>query len=70
MRCDILNDDGFAQLKEVLQVCVRILTWRASEVVRLHHWQQTSAEFEVSSPDIDSGPNGHVGNSGGGVLAE
>ena len=45
-------------------MCVRVLTWRATELVRLHHCQQVSAEFKFSSPDIDSGPNGHVGISG------
>jgi hypothetical protein len=35
--CDIFDDDYVAQLKEVLQVCTRILAWQAIELACLYH---------------------------------
>ena len=68
--CDVFDDDGVAQLKEVLKVCTCILAWQAIEQVCLHHHNQASLELKVSSARVDSGPNGHVGNSRGGVVVE
>ena len=67
---DILDDDGVAQLKEVLKVGVGILTWQATELACLHHRDEASADLEASIPHIDSGPSRHVGNSGSGVVTE
>ena len=68
--CDPFDDDGVAQLKEVLQVCTCVLTWQTIELVCLHHRYEASPELEVSGARVDSGPNGHIGNSGGGVVME
>jgi hypothetical protein len=38
------------------------------ELVCLHYHDEASTELEVSLPNIDSGPNGHVGNDGGVVT--
>ena len=68
--CDIFDDDGVAQLKEVLQVCTCVLACQAIELACLHHRNQASPELKVSGARVDSGPNGHMCNSGGGVVAE
>jgi hypothetical protein len=62
--------DGVAQLKEVLKVSVCVLTWQTTELVCLHHRDEASLELKVSNPCVDNGPNGHVGNSRGGVVAK
>jgi hypothetical protein len=36
----------------------------------LHHCDEAGAKLEVSIPSFDSRPNGHVGNSGGGIVME
>ena len=41
LRCDILDDDGVAQLEEVLEMHVRILAWQSMELVCLHHRDET-----------------------------
>jgi hypothetical protein len=64
-RCDVFYDDCVTQLKEVLQV-----TWQTTKLVCLHHRDQASSKLKVSSPSIESGPDGHVGNSRGGVVTE
>ena len=66
----ILDDDGVAELEEVLEMRVRVLTWQTMELVCLHHRDEASAELEVSGPSVDSGPGGHVGNVGNRVVAE
>jgi len=68
--CDVLDDDSVAQLKEVLKVGVGILAWQATELARLHHRDEASADLEASIPHIDSGPSRQVGNSGSGVVTE
>jgi len=68
--CDVFDDDGVVQLQEGLQVCTCILAWQAIELACLHHRYQASLEVKVFGTRVDSGPNGHVGNSGGGVVAE
>ena len=35
--CDVFDDDGVAQLQEVLQVCTCVLAWQTTELVCLHH---------------------------------
>ena len=67
---DVFDDDGVAQLKEVLQVCTCVLAWQTTELVLLHHHYEAYPELKVSGAYVDSGPNGHVGNSGGGVVVE
>ena len=67
---DVLDDDGVAQLKEVLKVGVGILAWQATELACLHHRNEASVDFEASIPHIDSGPSRHVGNSGSGVVTK
>ena len=47
LRCDIPDDDGVAQLKEVLEIRVRVLTRQTMELVCLHHRDEASAELEV-----------------------
>ena len=49
---------------------IRVLAWQTMELVCLHHRDEAGAEVKVPLPNIDRGPNGHVGNSGGGVVAE
>ena len=49
-------------------VCV--LTRQTMELVCLHHRDEASMELKVAIPNVNSGPNGHVGNSGGGVVME
>ena len=68
--CDIFDDDGVAQLKEVLQVCTCVLARQTTELVCLHHRDLASPELKVSSAHVDSAPNGHIGNIGGGVVVE
>jgi hypothetical protein len=68
--CDISNDDSVTQLKEVLKVSVCVLTWQTTKLVCLHHRDKASAQLKVSSPNVDSGPNRHIGNSGGRVVAK
>ena len=51
-----------------MHIC--ILTWQTGELVCLHHHDEAGAELEVPIPSVDSRPNGHVGNNGGGVVAE
>ena len=70
LRCDVLDDDRVAQFKEVLEMRVRVLVWQTMELVCLHHRDEASTELEVPIPNVDSGPNGHVRNSGGGVITE
>ena len=36
LRCDILDDDHVAQLKEVLEMRVRVLAWQTMQLVCLH----------------------------------
>ena len=67
---DVLDDDGVAQLKEVLKVGVGILAWQATKLACLHHRDEASADFEASIPRIDSWPSRHVGNSGSGLVTE
>jgi hypothetical protein len=68
--CDVFDDDGVAQLKEVWQVCTCVFAWQATELAHLYHRNQASPELKVYSARVDSGPNGHVGNNGGGVVME
>ena len=68
--CDVFYDDGVTQLEEVLEVRVCVLARQTTELVCLHHRDQASLELKVSSARVDSGPNGHIGNNGGGVVAE
>ena len=68
--CNVFDEDGVAQLKEVLQVCTCILAGQTTKLVCLHHRNEASPELKVSSAHDDSRPNGHVSNSGGGVVAE
>ena len=49
---------------------VHVLAWHTMELVCLHHHDEAGMELKVPLPNIDSRPNGHVGNSGGGVVAD
>ena len=49
---------------------IRVLLRQAMELACLYHLYEANTELEVSIPNIDSRPNGHVGNSRGGVIAE
>ena len=40
------------------------------ELVCLHHRDEAGMELKVPIPNVDSRPNVHVGNSGGGVVAK
>ena len=51
-----------------MRVCV--LAWQTMQLVCLHHCDEAGAELEVPIPNVDIRPNRHVGNSGGGVVAE
>jgi hypothetical protein len=44
-------------------VSVCVLTWQTTELVFLHHRDEASLDLKVSSPSVDNGPNGHVGNN-------
>ena len=44
---------------------VHVLAWQTMELVCLHHRDEAGTKLEFPIPNIDSGPNGHVGNSGG-----
>jgi len=68
--CDVFDDDSVAQLKEVLKVSVGIFALQATELTCLHHRDEASMDLKVAIPNIDSGPNGHVGNIGSGVITE
>ena len=70
LRCDILEDDSVAQLEEVLEMHVCVLIRQTMELVCLHHRDEAGTELEVPIPNVNSGPNGHVGNSDGGVVME
>ena len=70
LRCDILDDDSVAQLEEVLEMCVRILTGQTTEWVCLHHHDETSPNLEVSVARVNSRANGHIGNGRIRELAE
>jgi hypothetical protein len=59
-----------SQFKEVLEMRVCILTRQAMELACLLHRDEASAKLEVSIPSVDSQPNGHIGNSGGGIVME
>jgi hypothetical protein len=62
--CDIFYDNGVAQLKKVLKVHACVLTRQTTKLVCLHHRYEASPELKISSARVDSGPNGHIGNSG------
>ena len=66
----VLDDDHVAELEEVLEMHVRVLTWQTRELVCLHHRDEASAELKVPIPSVASRPNGHVGNSGDRVVME
>jgi len=68
--CDVFDDDGVTKLQKVLQVCTCVLARQTTELVCLYHRDEANAQLKVSSARVDSGPNGHVGNSGGGVVVE
>jgi len=51
-------------------VCTCVLARQTIELVCLHHRDQASAQLEDSIVRVDTGPNGHIGDSGGGVVAE
>jgi hypothetical protein len=51
-------------------VCTCILAWQTIELVCLYHRDEASPELKVSGARVDSGPNGHIGNSGGGVVVQ
>ena len=70
LRCDILDDNGVAQLEEVLEMRVCVLARQTMELVCLHHHDEAGMELKVPIPNVNSGPNRHVGNSGGGVAVE
>ena len=70
LRCDVLDDDRVAQLEEVLEMRVRVLAWQTMELVCLHHRVEAGMELKVPIPNIDSGPNGHVGNGRDEELTE
>ena len=70
LRCNILDDDRVAQLKEVLEMHVCVLAWQPMELVCLHHRDEAGMELKVPITDVDSRPNRHVGNNGGGVVTE
>ena len=69
-RCDILDVDCVAQLEEVLEMRICILAWQTTELVWLDHRDEAGTELKVPIPNVNSGPNRHVGNSGGGVVTE
>ena len=54
--CNIFDDDGVAQLQEVLQVCTCV-AWQTTELVCIYHHNEASAQLKVSSSRVDSGPN-------------
>ena len=68
--CDILDNNGVVQLKEVLKVGICILARQPTKQVWLHHHYQPGTELEVPVAHVDSGPNGHVRNGMDGELAE
>ena len=68
--CDVLYDDGVAQLEEVLEMRVCVLTWQTIELVCLHHHDEACAELEVPIPSVDSRLNGHIGNIRDRVVIE
>jgi hypothetical protein len=53
-----------------LKVCTCILTRQTTELVCLHHCDEARSELKISGAHVDSGPNGHISNSKGGVVAE
>ena len=65
--CDILYDNGVTHLKEVLKMSICVLAWQATELACMYHRNEASLVLKVSRPGVDSGPNGHIGNNGGGV---
>ena len=70
LRCDVLDDHRVAQLEEVSEMHVCVLAWQTMELVRLHHRDKAGTELKVPITDVDSRPNRHVGNSGGGEVME
>ena len=64
--CNVFYDNSVAQLKEVLKVRACVLARQTTELVCLHHRYEASPELKVYGACIDSGLNGHIGNSGGG----
>ena len=70
LKCDVLDDDGVTHLEEVLEMRVRVLARQTMELVCLHHRDEAGIELEVPIPSVYSRPNGHVGNSRGGVVTE
>ena len=66
----VLDDDSVTELEEVLEMHVRVLTWQTRELVCIHHRDEASVELEVFIAGADSRPNGHVGNSGDGVVMD
>ena len=70
LRCEILDDNSVSQLEEVLEMRVCVLARQTMELVRLHHRDEADTELKVPIPNVNSEPDGHVGNSGGGVIVE
>jgi hypothetical protein len=54
----------------VLKMSTCILAWQTTELVCLHHRNEASLELKVFGAHVDSQPNGHIGNSGGRVVAQ
>ena len=69
-RFNVLDDDHVAELEEVLEMHVRVLTWQTRELVCLHHHDEAGVELEAPIAGVDNRPNGHVGNSGARVVVE
>jgi hypothetical protein len=51
-------------------VCVHVLAGQTMELVCLQHRNEADTELKVPIPNVNSGPNAHIGNSGGGVVME
>jgi hypothetical protein len=62
--CDVFDDDGVAQLKEVWQVCTCVFAWQATELAHLYHRNQASPEPKVYSVVLTAGLMGMLATTG------
>ena len=51
-----MYDNGVAELQKILQMCICVLVWLATEWSSLHHIDEAGVEFEVEVPTLTLGP--------------
>ena len=63
-------DYGVAEPRKILQMCVDVLIWLATERSNLHHVDDAGLELKIHIPNIDAGSSSHIGDGGDGKLTK